>query len=146
MPDIRSIARYLEPAARIVLGALFTVMGLNGFMTFLPSPPIPDAAVAFFGALFHTGYMIQLIAGTQLIAGILLVSNRFVPLALALLAPVIVNIIAFHAFLLPSGLPSALVVLALETYLAWTHRNAYRPMLAMRSTSTGAALHGKARL
>lgn len=146
MPNTRSIAQYLQPAARIALGALFTVMGLNGFMTFLPSPPIPDAALAFFGALFHTGYMIQLIAGTQLIAGILLLSNRFVPLALALLAPVIVNIIAFHAFLLPSGLPSALVVLALEIYLAWMYRNAYRPMLAMRSTSNGAGPHGKVRL
>lgn len=64
-------------------------MGRNGFMNFLPSSPVPDAATAFFGALFQTGYMIQLIMGTQVIAGILLLANRFVPLALAVLAPII---------------------------------------------------------
>ena len=129
----KSIVAYVETTARVVLGITFTVMGLNGFVSFLPSSPVPAAATAFFGALFQTGYMIQLIMGTQLVAGILLLSNRFVPLALALLAPVVVNIIAFHAFLVPSGLPSALVMLTLEFYLAWTYRNAYRPMLAMRS-------------
>lgn len=124
---------YVAPAARVVLGLTFTVMGLNGFVRFLPSSPVPAAAMAFFGALFQTGYMIQLIMGTQLVAGILLLSNRFVPLALALLAPIVVNIIAFHAFLVPSGLPGALVMLVLIVYLAWRYRNAYRPMLAMRS-------------
>jgi hypothetical protein len=128
--------RYLETAARILLGATFAVMGLNGFVRFLPSSPVPDAAVAFFGALAQTGYMIQLIMGTQLVAGVLLLANRFVPLALALLAPVILNIIAFHAFLVPSGLPAALVVLALEIYLAWRYRKAFGPMLAMRPSRT----------
>lgn len=72
--------------------------------------------------------------GTQLIVGALLLSNRFVPLALALIAPVVVNIVAFHAFLEPSGLPVAIVVLALEVYLAWAFAKAYRPMLALRAT------------
>jgi hypothetical protein len=71
--------------------------------------------------------------GTQLIVGLLLLTNRFVPLALALIAPVVVNIVAFHIFLAPSGLPLALVVLVLEVYLAWAYRNAFRPMLAMRA-------------
>ena len=128
--------KYLAHAARLVLGITFTVMGLNGFLNFLPSSPVPGAATAFLGAVSQTGYLIQLVMGTQLIAGVLLLANRFVPLALVLLAPVIVNIIAFHAFLLPSGLPLALVVLALEVYLAWTYRNAYRAMLAMRSGVT----------
>lgn len=127
-----AIAGYLEPAARMLLGITFTVMGLNGFTNFLPASPVPEAAMTFFGALARTGYMMQLIMGTQLIAGILLVVNRFVPLALALLAPIVVNIIAFHIFLVPSGFPPALVMLAVEIYLAWRYRNAYRPMLAMR--------------
>ena len=76
--------------------------------------------------------MMQLIGTTQLIVGVLLVLNRFVPLALALFAPFIVNSIAFHIFLEHSGLPMAAIFLALEVYLAWTYRNAYRPMLAMR--------------
>ena len=69
----------------------------------------------------------------QVIGGALLLSNRFVPLALALLAPVIVNIVAFHAFLAPSGVAIALVVLALELYLAWTYRAAFRPMLSPKN-------------
>lgn len=131
----RNISRYLPHAARVLLGLIFAVMGLNGFLYFLPQPstPIPQAAVAFLGALAATGYMVPLSSGTQVIVGVLLLTNRFVPLALALIAPVIVNIVAVHVFLAPSGLPVAMVVLALELYLAWTYRQAYRPMLAMRA-------------
>src|SRR5690606_6675491 len=93
--------------------------------------------MAFAGALAETGYMLQLIAVTHLIVGGLLVLNRFVPLALALFAPFIVNSIAFHAFLERSGLPMAFVFLALELYLVWVYRHAFRPMLAARVKSTG---------
>ena len=73
--------------------------------------------------------------GTKLtIVGALLLSNRFVPLALALIAPVVVNIALVHAFLAPAGIGTGVVVLALEVYLAWSYRKAYRPMLAMRAT------------
>jgi hypothetical protein len=78
--------------------------------------------------------MMQLIGTTQFVVGAMLVSNRFVPLAVALFAPFIVNSIAFHAFLEPSGLPMAAVFLALELYLAWAYRPAYRAMLAARVT------------
>jgi hypothetical protein len=80
--------------------------------------------------------MMQLIGATQLIVGLLLVLNRFVPLALAFFAPFIVNSIAFHLFLEHSGLPMATVFLALEVYLAWAYRNVYRPMLTTRATPT----------
>ena len=72
--------------------------------------------------------------GTQLIVAVLLLLNLFVPLALAIIAPIIVNIIAFHVFLEPSGIGSGIVVLVLELYLVWMYRRAYRPMLAMRTT------------
>jgi hypothetical protein len=81
-----------------------------------------------------TGYMMPLIFGTQFIVGTLLLANRFVPLALALLAPFVVNSVAFHASLERSGLPIAFVVLALEVYLAWVYRKAYRSMLALKTT------------
>ena len=84
-------------------------------------------------ALMNTGYMLRLIFGTQFIVGALLLANRFVPLALALLAPFVVNSVAFHAVLEHSGLPIALIVLALEVYLAWTYRKAYRSMLALKT-------------
>ena len=108
----------------------------SGFLSFLPQPstPMPEGAVAFAGALMKTGYLFPLIMGTQVIVGALLLSNRFVPLALTLIAPIVVNIFAFHAFLAPSGVGLAAVVLALEVYLAWAYRKAYRPMLAMRTT------------
>jgi hypothetical protein len=129
----KSFARYLPCIAGILMGLTFLVFGLNGFLHFIPQPKtMPEGAGAFFGALMKTGYMLPLIFGTQVIVGALLVSNRFVPLALALIAPVIVNIVAFHTFIEPSGAIMAGVVLVLEIYLAWSYRNAYLPMLAMR--------------
>lgn len=132
-PERKSIARFLPVAARILMALIFTVLGLNGFLNFLPQPSnMPEGAAAFLGALAATGYMVPLLSGVQVIVGALLLFNRFVPLALALIAPVIVNIIAYHIFLDPRSIGLALVVLALEIYLAWVHRRAFRPMLAMR--------------
>jgi uncharacterized membrane protein YphA (DoxX/SURF4 family) len=129
------VARYLPAAGRVSMGLIFFVCGLNGFLNFLPQPsgPMPEGAAGFGLALMHAGYMFPLIKGTEVIAGTLLLSNRFVPLALALLAPVVVNIFAFHAILAPSGVGLAVVLLLLEVYLAWTYRKAYGPMLAMRA-------------
>lgn len=83
--------------------------------------------------MMNTGYLFPLIKGTEAVAGLLLLSNRFVPLALAILAPVIVNIVALHAILAPSGLAIPAVIALLEVYLAWAYRDAFRPMLVMRS-------------
>jgi len=124
--------RYLPIIARIVMGLMFFVFGLNGFLHFLPQPKPPEAAAAFFGALYKSGYMLPLIFGAQTLVGLLLLVNRFVPLALALIAPVIVNIILFHIFLAPSGYAMAIVVTVLELYLAWSYRAAFLPMLTPR--------------
>jgi len=131
----KPIARHLLTAARVLMGLLLFVPGLDGFLHFVPQPstPMPEGAVAFGSALMNAGYMFPLIKGTELIAGTLLLVNRFVPLALALIAPVVVNIFAFHAFLAPSGVAVPVVLLALEVYLAWAYRDAYRPMLALRA-------------
>jgi len=137
----RSIARILPIIARIALGLIFLVMGLNGFLQFLPQPstPVPARAMAFLGALYATGYMIPLVSGTQVVVGGLLLTNRFVPLALALIAPVIVNIILVHTFLAPMMLMLPVTVLVLELYLAWAYRDAYRPMLTMRAAARATA-------
>jgi uncharacterized membrane protein YphA (DoxX/SURF4 family) len=130
----KSITDYLRIIARILLGLVFFIFGLNGFLHFIPQPKeMPPGAVDFFGALVRTGYMIPLLFATQTLGGALLLLNCFVPLALALLAPVVVNIILFHAFLAPSGLPVASVVFALELFLAWSYRRSYQPMLAFRA-------------
>src|SRR5438552_2879816 len=89
---MNTIARKLPSVARVFLGFVFTVFGLNGFLHFIPQPPMSGPPADFFMALFGTGYMVPLIMGTELVAGVLLLAGRFVPLALTLLAPVIVNI------------------------------------------------------
>jgi hypothetical protein len=126
--------KILPHVARYLLGLPLLVFGLNAFLNFIPQPktPMSAGAMAFVGALVGSGYMMQLIGATQLVVGAMLVSNLFVPLALALFAPFMVNSIAFHVFLERSGLPMAAVFLALELYLAWAYRQAYRSMLAAR--------------
>jgi hypothetical protein len=143
-----ALIHHVPTAARVLLGGIFFVFGLNGFLGFLPQPPISDAGGAFLGALAATGYMFPLIKGTEVVAGLLLLGNRYVPLALTLLAPVIVNIVAFHALLSP-GLGLPLVVLSLALYLAWSHRDAYRGVLSaharpapLRAARPGHALAG----
>ena len=117
----------LTLTGRILLGLIFVVFGLNGFLQFLPRPPLPDAAQAFFAGLSATAYMLPLLFAAQVLGGVLLLVGM-VPLGLLILAPVIVNIVAFHVFLAPEGLPLAIVVAILEFFLAWAHRKAYAPL------------------
>src|ERR1700732_1227510 len=115
---------------RSLLGLVFVVFGLNKFLHFIPNPAEPPAALDFFGALFRTGYFIPLLASTEIVSGALLLTGIFVPFALVLIAPVIVNIFMFHLFLAPSGLPLALIVIALEVALIWMHRDAFAPLFS----------------
>ena len=95
--------------ARYLAGAIFLVMGLNGFLNFIPLPPPGGVAGQFMGALYVSHYL-WVIFAFQVIGGLLLLANRYVPLAAAVLAPVIVNILTFHVLMAPSGLPLALFV------------------------------------
>ena len=135
MSDASPALRHATTAVRLLMGLAFLVFGLNGFLKFLPEPAaaMPEGAAAFAGALFNSGYMFPLIFCTQALVGLLLVLGRFVPLALVLIAPFLVNALAFHVFLEPSGLPVVLVFAALEGFLAWRYRAAYRPLLTARA-------------
>ena len=130
------LAKWGPHVARVVLGLLFLVFGLNFFLHFLPPQPMPpEKAMAFVGSLLSTGYIFPIIKVIEVAAGIALVTNRFVPLALTLLAPIIVNIAAFHFVLAPSY-PMPIAILALELYLAWNYRAAFAPMLRARGAPT----------
>lgn len=123
-----------KTAVRLLLGAIFTLFGLNGFFHFLPAPPPEGAAAVFVGGLASSGYFFPLLKGFEVLAGVLLLSNRFVPLALTVLAPIVVNIVAFHAFLAPGGMAIGLLVSALGIYLAYTERVVFAPLLRARSS------------
>jgi putative oxidoreductase len=103
------VMRTASVVARYLAGVIFLVFGLNGFLNFIPLPPPGGIAGQFMGALYVSHYL-WVIFAFQVIAGVLLLVNRYVPLAVAVLAPVIVNILTFHALMAPSGLPLALFV------------------------------------
>jgi hypothetical protein len=127
------VSNWLPSVARYLLGLAFFVFGLNGFLHFIPQPAPPAPAMSFIGALLASGYLFPLLKGTEVIMGALLLANRFVPLALTILAPIMVNIIAFHLFLEPEALALPLVLLVAQLYLAYSYRDAFAPMLRAKN-------------
>ena len=122
--------RYVIMGARIIEGLIFLVFGLNGLLHFYNPPPPTGDALAWF-VIMGGHHWINFIAVVQLVGGLLLLVNRFVPLALTILAPVIVNILLFHALLWPQGAWLALVVLVMEVFLMVVHWRSFAPLLQM---------------
>ena len=87
--------KILTHISRFLLGLIFLVFGLNGFLHFIPMPPPSGVAGQFLGAMFVSKYLL-VVSGLQVISGALLLINRYVPLALTILGPIIVNILLFH--------------------------------------------------
>jgi hypothetical protein len=105
-----------------LLGLLFVVLGLNIFLNFIPMPLPPEGlARNFMMALFMSPYF-WVVGALEVAGGALLLTGRYLPLGLTLLGPVIVNILCFHLFMLPSGLPLAIVVAWLALFLLWRYR------------------------
>jgi uncharacterized membrane protein YphA (DoxX/SURF4 family) len=118
--------------ARILLGLTFLVFGLNGFLNFMHAPLPPGLAGTFLTALVASHFL-YFVSSVQVIAGILLLINQFVPLALALLAPVLYNILAFHITMQPSGLPPGLVASILWLILVWRLRDYFAPLFVQKA-------------
>lgn len=137
----RAFERSAE-VSRWLLGLAFVVFGLNGFLNFIPAPPPPAAGGAFLGALFATGYMFPLIKGTEVVAGILLLSGRFAALGAVVLTPVLVNIVLYHAAFDPSGLVVPLFLAALYALVVKRHWSSYAPMLGEARPSSQLAGQG----
>lgn len=119
--------------ARILLGLLFTVFGLNGFFHFIKmAPPTGQLAGQYMGALFLSHYLVVVFV-LQVIGGVLLLVNRYVPLALVLLGPVVVNIVLFHSTMAPEGLPLALFAVVLWLTVFVGVRKAFAGLLLAKA-------------
>lgn len=118
--------------ARIFLGLLFLVFGLNGFLHFIPMQPPTGLAGQYMGALFLSHYLVVVFV-LEAVGGLLLLINRYVPLALVLLGPVIVNIVLFHACLAPAGLPIALFAVTLWLVVFAGVRGAFAGLLVQKT-------------
>ena len=117
--------------ARFLLGFIFLLFGLNGFLQFLHMPPPTGVAAQFVGALFVSHYL-AVVFSLQIASAILLLINRYVPLALTVLAPIIVNILLIHTLMAPSGLPLAIVVTVLWILVFVSVRSAFSGLWEQR--------------
>src|SRR5688572_22063528 len=122
-------------AARIVLGLVYFIFGLNFFLQFLPIPPSHGGvADAFVGGLFQSGYFFPMLKGLEVVLGALLLIGLFVPLALVVLMPISINILLFHAFLTPGNATMGIVIVLVHIYLAWSYRDYYKPLLSRKTS------------
>ena len=120
----------IDIAAQAILGLIFFVFGLNGFFEFLPMPELSEDAAGFFGGLAAASYFLPVLKIVETVCGLLLLIRRFSALALVLLAPVVVQIFLFHAFLDMAGLPMAAVLVLLEAYLGFfVYRDRFKGVL-----------------
>jgi uncharacterized membrane protein YphA (DoxX/SURF4 family) len=124
--------RKLTIVLRSLLGLIF-VAGPAATMFHAGEPTLPTQAAAFARALSETGYMMPLLWSTEIVAGSMLLTGILVPLALLLLAPVVVNIVLFHAVLAPSVAVPAALVIGPEKFLAWQYRRAFQPLFVLRA-------------
>ena len=108
--------------ARVLLGLIFVVFGSNIFLHFIPMPPLPATLAGDFSKALMQSHYMYVVGLLQVSGGLLLLIGRYVPLGLTLLGPVIVNILLFHLFLEPTGLPMAILVAVLALFLLWRHR------------------------
>ena len=122
-------------AARLLLGLGFFVFGINGFLQFMPNPPVTAEAGALLGAFAKTGYFFPMIKLIEIIAGVMLLSNLFAPLAVVLLAPILVGITTIHLFLNPAGIPVMIVLHFLHGILAFGYRNFYSGVLTRKAVA-----------
>ncbi len=119
--------------ARILVGLIFFVFGLNGFLGFIPTPPLPAGLAGQFLTVLFKSHYVWFVSGVQLVGGVLLLVNRYVVLALTLLGPVIVNILLYHLFLDHTGATMAVVVALLWGLLVFHHRQHFIGLFVQRA-------------
>ena len=117
--------KIIATIARIILGCVFVLFGLNIFLQFLHMAPPPSGPAGDFAKALFVSHFFYVVGALQIVGGVLCLAGRFVPLGLTLLGPVIVNILLFHLLLDPAGLPMAIVVSVLALIVLWRHRAAF---------------------
>ncbi|MBT1688048.1 DoxX family membrane protein [Dawidia soli] len=117
---------------RVLMGLLFLFSSVSYFFNLIPVPPLEGNMKTFSEGLAASGYLMTLIKGTELICSLALISGFFVPLALVVLFPIIVNIFFVHLLLAPDGMPVAIFVLAGALFLAYAKRDHYKPLLTAK--------------
>lgn len=122
--------------ARVVLGAIFLVFGLNGFFHFITMPPPTGAAGEFLYGLVKAAYFLPFMAAVQVICGVLLLSGTLIPLALLLLFPISLNIFLFHLALAPEGLGMAVIIIAAHVLLAIYYWPVFKPIFLRQNAWT----------
>lgn len=131
--------RIASTIARYLLGVMFTVFGLNGFLRFIPqAPPSSTVAQQFMGAVFESHFMV-LVFVLQLAAGLLLLAGRFVPLALAILAAIITNILLYHVTMDPKNIGPGILAAILWVLVFVRHRGSFRPLFRSKPEPAGLA-------
>jgi putative oxidoreductase len=119
---------------RSLLGLVFLVFGANKFLNFMPLPPMQGMAAQFMVAMFAT-HFIYIVATFEIVGGLLLLTGRYAPLGLTLVGPVVVNILAFHTFMNPAGLPVAVVVSAIALFLLYSYRANFAALVKQAITA-----------
>lgn len=122
MKTVATVFRYL-------MGAVFLVFGLNGFLNFIPAPDLPLKAQAFMGGLGAAPYFFPMLKGLEVVSGALLLSGRYVPLAIAILGPITLNIFLFHLTLTPIN-PVAFIVFIGNLFLAYAYSDHFKGVFA----------------
>jgi hypothetical protein len=130
--------KILTNISRFLLSLIFLIFGLNGFLHFIPMPPPSGVAGQFLGAMFVSKYLL-VVSGLQVISGALLLINRYVPIALTILGPIIVNILLFHSLMNPAGLGLALFVTILWGVMFVSVRSAFAGIFQARVETTPAS-------
>ena len=132
--------KYVIIIARILLGLIFFVFGLNGLLHFLPMPPMPPSDASTWSTIMMTHHWMNFVAVIMVVSGLLLLVNRFVPLALTLLGPILVNILLFHLLLVGgSGIAPGLVATILELFLLFVYRRNFMSLFAMNPEASTTA-------
>jgi uncharacterized membrane protein YphA (DoxX/SURF4 family) len=121
--------KYVVLGSRLLLGLIFLVFGLNGLLHFFSMPYPSGDALIWYGIMAGHHWM-NFVSVVQLVAGLLLLVGRFVPLAIVLLVPILVNILLYHALLWPHGYALAIVSVVLELILLGAYWRSFAPLLA----------------